>query len=333
MHANGWLELGEKAEVVAVCDVNEVAAKKLAEKTGAKKIFADFRELAALTEIDAVDICTPNKFHTPAAMSALENGKHVLCEKPLAVSTAEVRQLGELADSKGLLLMTAQHMRYLPMSLSMKKFVDGGALGDPYHSRVLAIRRNCLPVSPGFIDSKLSGGGPCMDIGVHCLDACMWLMGFPDPVRATGVSRTNFAKGHDIHGAWGEWDRERFDVEDWACGFIRFKNGATMSLEACWLNHQEERDLMQNRVYGSKGGMEWPTGKYWSSREGVLFDAQLKEQPGQPEAHASEIRDFHRAVTTGDKSPVPWTQTIKVIAILESIYKSQQTGCEVQVEY
>ncbi|MBN2711249.1 MAG: Gfo/Idh/MocA family oxidoreductase, partial [Planctomycetes bacterium] len=197
-HAKGWEELGETAEVVAVCDVREEAAQSLANKTGAKKALTDFNELVSLDEIDAVDICTPNKFHTPAAIAALNAGKHVLCEKPLAVSTDEVKQLGELADKKGLLLMTAQHMRYMPMSLSLKRFVDDGAIGNPYHSRVHAIRRNLLPISPGFIDSSLSGGGPCMDIGVHCLDACMWLMGFPKPVKVTGVARTNFAKGHDI---------------------------------------------------------------------------------------------------------------------------------------
>ncbi|MCC6416376.1 MAG: Gfo/Idh/MocA family oxidoreductase, partial [Opitutaceae bacterium] len=236
VHIPGWLNLPE-VEIVGVADVSETTAKKAAAVAGATRVFTDFRELVKL-DLDAVDICTPNKVHTPAVLAALEAGKHVICEKPLAVTTAEVRQMGAMADARKLKLMTAQQQRFTATGIAAKAWVDGGNLGAAYHARVRAMRRALLPPAPGFIDAQLSGGGPCMDIGVHALDLCMWLMGFPKPVRVSGSARTVFAKGHTMPNFWGEWDRERYSVEDFATGFVHFDNGATMMLEAAWMCHQ-----------------------------------------------------------------------------------------------
>ncbi|MGQ9663169.1 MAG: Gfo/Idh/MocA family protein [Kiritimatiellia bacterium] len=332
-HATGWLSRKEEIEITAVCDIEAKRAQEMAEKTGAKEVFTDYRRLVRLKELDAVDVCTPNKLHTPVVLAALNAGKHVICEKPLAVTAAEVRRMGELADRKKLLLMTAQHMRYGAPARAAKQFVEGGALGTPIHARVYALRRNLLPAWGGFIDHKLSGGGPCMDIGVHALDLCMWLIGFPTPVRVTGRSRVVFAKDNDIPGAWGEWDRKRFTVEDHAVGFVHFDNGMTMVLEASWLNHQEENETMRDVIFGTKGSLEWPTAKYWSVRNRVLFDAQLKEPRGLPPPHTAELLDFFDCVTNHKPSPVPWQETIKVIAILESIYKSEKLQRELRVRY
>ncbi|MBA4387692.1 MAG: oxidoreductase [Verrucomicrobia bacterium] len=332
-HATGWLTRKDEIEVVATCDVDIKRARELAQKTGAREVLTDYRKLVALKDLDAVDICTPNMLHTPGVLAALNAGKHVVCEKPLAVTTAEVRKMGMLADRKRLKLMTAQSTRWSQKSKAVKKFIAGGAIGTPIHARVYALRRNLLPSwGVGFIDRKLSGGGPCMDIGVHALDLCMWLTDFPKPVRVTGRSRVNFAMAHDIPGAWGEWDRKRFTVEDHAVGFVHFDNGMTMVLEASWLNHQEANETMQNNILGSKGGVEWPTLKYWSARNHVLYDAQIKEQAGGLPAHTLELLDFCDCVVNNKPSPVPWQETIKVIAILEAIYSSESQRKEIRVK-
>ncbi len=327
VHMAGWKDIPD-AEVVAVADVDEARAQAFAAEFGIPHAFSSFKKLLQLG-LDAVDICTPNRVHTPAVVAALESGKHVLCEKPLAVSTAEVRKMGAAAARKKRLLMTAQHQRFSDMAVSLKHFVDAGNLGQVYHARVHALRRNFLPTSPGFIDSSLSGGGPCMDIGVHALDLAMWLMGFPEPVRVTGTARINFAKGNTIPGGWGEWDRKRFDVEDFASGFVHFDNGATMVLEASWLQHQRENEDMSCRLYGAAGSVAWPSGEYATATNRALHDGVLKAAPGQKKPHTAEIHAFHNAIVNGKPSPVPWTESIKVIAILEGIYKSQKTGREV----
>ncbi len=156
-HLNpGWLAVPD-AEIVAVCDNYEPTAAKLATDFNVPHVFTDFNELLKIQEIDAIDICTPNKIHTPAVIASLQAGKHVLCEKPLAVSTEEVIAIYHAAKKSKKILMTAQHMRYTPEAVAIKAWAETGALGEVYHSRVNATRRNLLPTNPGFIDPKLSG--------------------------------------------------------------------------------------------------------------------------------------------------------------------------------
>jgi len=105
-HINGWKQV-RGAEVIAVCDINREAAESMAREHGIPHVFTDFRALVKLKELAAVDICTPNRVHTPAVLAALAQRKHVLCEKPLAVSVREVRQMQAAAARARRLLMTA----------------------------------------------------------------------------------------------------------------------------------------------------------------------------------------------------------------------------------
>jgi predicted dehydrogenase len=327
MHIPGWKALPE-VEIVAVADVSESSARQAAEQAGGAKVFTDYRELLRL-DLDAVDICTPNRVHTPAVLAALGSGRHVLCEKPLAVSTREIRKMGELADRRKLVLMTAQHQRFTGSGSALKGWADAGNLGEVYHARVRAMRRAWLPVRAGFIDRELSGGGPCMDIGVHALDLCLWLMGFPKPVRVSGVSRVNFAQGNAIPGMWGEWDRKRFSVEDFAAGFVHFDNGATMTLEASWLGHQAENEDMSCQLFGTKAGVKWPSAEFATVSGGAFVQGTVTHPRPPERAHHAEIAAFHRAVLAGGPSPVPWTESIRVIAILEAVYASQSKRREI----
>ncbi|MEI6084786.1 MAG: Gfo/Idh/MocA family oxidoreductase [Verrucomicrobiota bacterium] len=330
VHVPGWKSIPE-VEVVAVCDIDEARAQAFAKDCGVTHAFKDYRDLLKVG-LDAVDVCTPNRIHTPAVLAALKVGAHVICEKPLAVTTKEVRQMGQLADQKKLKLMTAQHQRFTNSGRAIKAWVDAGGLGDVYHARVRAMRRTLLPVAPGFIDDKLSGGGPCMDIGVHALDLCMWLMGCPKPVRVSGTAKVNFAKGNKIPGAWGEWDRKRFSVEDFAAGFVHFDNGATMTVESAWLGHQSENEDMSCQVFGLDGGVKWPSAEFATVTNRSLAQGTLTIARGSDKPHTEEIRAFYDCVVNKKPSPVPWTETIRVIAILEAIYASQQKNREVVVK-
>jgi predicted dehydrogenase len=325
----GWLAVPD-AEIVAACDISEASVKQLAADFKIPKVFTDFHEMLKMKEIDAVDICTPNKVHTPAVIASLEAGKHVLCEKPLAVSTREILDMREALRKTDRILMTAQHFRFQENSVAIKAWIDTGALGEVYHARVNATRRNWLPTSPGFIDPNLSGGGPCMDIGVHALDTALWLMNFPKPVRVSGRAHTNFAKGFDIPGGWGEWDRTLFGVEDFASGFVHFSNGSTMALEASWLQHQEKEEINAT-LQGKKAGIRWPSGHFHTVANRTLIDGVVLPHSGRKPAHTEEILAFANAIRTGKPSPVPIEQTIYVIAILEAIMQSSQLNQEVTI--
>ncbi len=325
----GWLAVPD-VEIVAACDVNEKAARALATDFNIPHVFTDFRDLLKLDEIDAVDICTPNKVHTPSVIAALDAGKHVLCEKPLAVSTEEILAMRDALRRTDRILMTAQHQRFTDISVAIKAWADTGALGEVYHSRVNATRRNWLPTSPGFIDPKLSGGGPCMDIGVHALDTALWFMNFPRPVRVSGRAHTNFAKGFDIPGGWGEWDRTLFGVEDFASGYIHFANGSTMALEASWLQHQEKEDFSAT-LLGKKSSIQWPSGHFHSVSNRTLIDGKVLPHAMRQPGHTEEIIAFADAIRNNKPSPVPIEQTIYVIAILEAIMQSSLLNQEVLI--
>jgi predicted dehydrogenase len=325
----GWLAVPD-TQVLAVCDINEAVARKLADDFNIPHVFTDYRDLLKLDELDAIDVCTPNKFHTEPVISALKAGKHVLCEKPLAVTIEEVLAMGEAQRASGKTLMTAQHHRFSEASVAIKAWIETGALGEVYHSRVNATRRNGLPPNPGFIDPALSGGGPCMDIGVHALDTAMWLMNFPKPVRVTGRAHTNFAKGFDMPAGWGEWDRELFGVEDFAAGFIHFSNGSTMALEASWLQHQEREELNAT-LQGKKASVRWPSGNFHTVANRTLIDGMILPHVGRKPAHTEEILAFARAIRAGKPSPVPIEETIYIVAILEAIMKSSQLNQEIVV--
>ncbi|MBA3684442.1 MAG: Gfo/Idh/MocA family oxidoreductase [Planctomycetes bacterium] len=329
-HMPGWKHVPD-CEIVAVCDSHLPTAEAFAKDFGvpADRVFTDHRKLVAVDGLDAVDIGTPNQFHTPAVLAALEKGLHVICEKPLAVTTDEVRRMQAAAKKSGTVLMTAQNMRWGGSAQALRKFADSGALGEVYHARIHAMRRNWLPGKATFIDHAVSGGGPCMDIGVHALDLGLWLMGFPDPVRVSGTTMVNFAKGHDIPGGWGEWDRKLFSVEDFASGFIHFANGATMVLEASWLQHQQESEDFSARLFGKKASVHWPSGDYASVINGALVDGKIRDDAGLKPSHQEEIIAFADAIRKGKASPVPVEQTLKVIAILEAIVQSGKTGKEI----
>jgi predicted dehydrogenase len=237
--------------------------------------------------------------------------------------------MGKLADEKKLVLMTAQHQRFTGSAQAIKNWAAAGHLGDVYHARVRATRRTWLPPGAGFINRELSGGGASMDIGVHALDLCLWLMDFPKPVRVTGTSKVNFAKGDKIPGAWGEWDRSAFSVEDFAAGFVHFDNGATMTLESAWLGHQPENEDVSCQLFGMNGGVKWPSGEFASVANRALLHGTIQHPQSVNRPHWEEIRAFRDAVVHQQPSPVPWTESIKVIGVLEAIYQSQLEGREI----
>jgi predicted dehydrogenase len=157
------------------------------------------------------------------SIAALEAGKHVICEKPLAPTPAEVQKMIAARDKSGKLLMTAQHFRFQGNAQAMKAEIDGGALGDVYHARSWMLRRTWAPTGRGFIMKQNSGGGPCIDIGVHILDLTLWMMGHPKAVAVTGVTQDKLAKLPGAFSTWGGAIPKEFDVEEFAAAFVRFE--------------------------------------------------------------------------------------------------------------
>ncbi|MEE2657101.1 MAG: Gfo/Idh/MocA family oxidoreductase [Candidatus Latescibacterota bacterium] len=333
-HMPGWGASGD-AEVIAGSDLNEQILQSWGGEHSVDRLYANPADLIADPDIDIVDVCTPNMYHAPLSIAALEAGKHVICEKPLAPTPESIRAMIEARDRSGKMLMTAQHFRFQGTSKAVKAELDTGVLGDIYHARSWMLRRGGAPVGPGFILKQHSGGGPCIDIGVHILDLTLWFMGNPEPVAVSGVARAEIAKQE---GAFTGWGRHRipdeYDVEDFAAAFVRFDNGAVLILEVSWLlHHDTQGEDMQMWLYGTRGGMHWPKCEFVESNFGTrqFYNRSIKLMYDGLEPHAQECVEFARAIVEGAPSPVPAEQSLQVLSILDGIYRSQEAGGEVSL--
>ncbi|MCD6289182.1 MAG: Gfo/Idh/MocA family oxidoreductase, partial [Anaerolineae bacterium] len=258
-HMPGWAA-SEYAEVVAGCDIDEHVLQEWGRANGITRLTTHAEDLFRDPGIDIVDICTPNMYHAELTIAALDAGKHVICEKPLAPTPSEIQRMIAARDRSGKLLMTAQHFRFMGTSRALKAEIDAGALGDVYHARSWMLRRAALPARLSFVLKRHSGGGPCIDIGVHILDLTLWLMGNPKPVAVTGVARNELARHPGAFSSWGLRPvPSEMDVEDFAAAFVRFENGATLILEVSWMLHHNTMTAdRQIWLYGTEGGAHWP---------------------------------------------------------------------------
>jgi predicted dehydrogenase len=334
-HLPGW-QASEHAEVVAAADINSALLQSWGQTNGISKLVSDPAELFSDPDIDIIDICTPNMYHAALAIAALNAGKHVICEKPLAPTPQEIRQMIKARDRAGKMLMTAQHFRFAGMSQAMKKEIDTGRLGDIYHARSWMLRRAGLIPTPTFVRKEHSGGGPCIDIGVHILDLTLWFMGNPRPVAVSGVARADLAHRQGAFSSWrGMLIPADFNVEEFAAAFIRFDNGATLVLEVSWLlHHHAPSEDMQMWLYGTEGGCHWPKGEFLHTNYETKqhYNTTLQITKDMMEPHALECVEFAKAVAEGAPSPVPAEQSLQVLTILDGIYRSQAAGREVALE-
>jgi predicted dehydrogenase len=334
-HFPGW-QNSPHTELVALSDVMPETLARVAKAQNVSRTYEKAEDLIADPDIDIIDVCTPSAYHAPLSIAALNAGKHVICEKPLAPTPDEVKQMIDARDKSGKLLMTAQHFRFQGSSQALKAEIDGGALGDIYHARSWMLRRIWLPTGRGFIMKQNSGGGPCIDIGVHILDLTLWMMGHPKAVAVTGVTQDKLAKLPGAFSAWGGAVPKEMDVEEFAAAFVRFENGASLILEVSWLlHHKTSGEDMQMWLYGTKGGSHWPNNEIISSRNETqqTLDSKLNRADDLGEPHARECMEFAEAIVAGKPSPVPPEESLHVAAILGGLYESAKTGGEVKLDY
>lgn len=330
-HLQGWKNLKD-VEIVGAVDSSETARKSAKDEFGIPNVFEDYRAILEMDEIDIIDVCTPNKLHFPVTVDALNAGKHVICEKPLAVSIKEVEGMISASKKSGKKLMAAQHQRFRKESVAVKKMIDEGVFGEIYHAVAYAMRRRGVPARDTFIKKSLSGGGPMFDIGVHILDLTYWFMGCPKVHSVKGNAIIKLAKRKDIRNAyaWGEWNRESYDVEDFATGFIRFTDGRTIFLSTSFLANMDKMEDFSTTLFGTEAGMRWPDGKLYTEKTGVLQNVDMNFDVLQNiSAHHEEIRVFMECVREDKEVPVRPEESLEVIKMLEGIYKSADSGKEV----
>ncbi len=249
VHISGY-KSHPSVDVAAICDLDKARLEACAREFSIPKTYSAPDEMFRDADLDAVSIATPNKFHTPLTLSALNAGLHVLCEKPMAMNTAEAIKMNQAAKKARKKLMINFSFRFSPMSFALKRQVESGVVGDIYYGRTLWHRRRGLPGFGGWFGIReLAGGGPLIDLGVHRLDLALWLMGYPEPKSAFGSTYNMIAK------KMAKEQNKKFSVEDLACGIVKFKNNATLILEASWALNIHDAEYMETLLCGTKGGL------------------------------------------------------------------------------
>ncbi|HZO88034.1 MAG TPA: Gfo/Idh/MocA family oxidoreductase [Chthonomonadaceae bacterium] len=327
----------DNVELVAFCDIIPERAQKAAKEYGKEnaKVYTDYRKLLEDKTIDVVHVCTPNDSHAEITIAALEAGKHVMSEKPMAKTAADARRMVEAAKRTGKKLTVGYNNRFRPDSQYLHQVCRRGDLGEIYFAKAHAIRRRAVPTWGVFLDEEKQGGGPLIDIGTHALDLTLWMMNNYEPRMVVGTAYHKLSQRKNAANAWGPWDPKKFTVEDSAFGFIVMKNGATIVLESSWaLNTLQVGEAMCT-LCGTEGGADMLNGlringenlsrlyetKIDLSAGGVAFYAGKSESDSDMEA-----RLWIDAIVN-DKQPVTLPEQACVVSeILEAIYTSARTG-------
>lgn len=339
-HMEGYAN-DPRAELTAIAGLDTERCQQLAQRFNVKSTYRDYQDLLADPDIDVVSIAVPNNLHMPVAVAAMEAGKDVLVEKPLARNAEEGRIMVETAKRTGRVLAIALNRRYRQDVQLVHQAVKNGDFGRIYFARAFWVRRSGIPgLGSWFTNKNLAGGGPLIDLGVHVLDMALYMMGNP---KVTAVSAQTFAElGPQGLGQWtgGRFSSAKdlvYEVEDMAVAFIRLDNGGVIQLETSWASYIGEKDMFGVEIMGSNGGAEIKVRDY------ALVDTLrvFGEFEGQPtvsypslnplSGHGEVIKDFLTSVIDDVPKAPTGEEGLALTELVDAIYRAASEGREVTV--
>lgn len=338
-HMPAYKGLPDEAEMVAFCDIIPERAEKANKDyaDGKGKVFTDYHELLK-EPIDAVCVCTPNISHSEITVAALDAGKHVICEKPMAINYEQAKAMLDAKERSGKVLTIGYQNRYRPEVSYLKQEAEKGTFGEIYFARAKALRRRAVPTWGVFLDEEKQGGGPLIDIGTHSLDMTLYIMNNYKPKYAVGTVYHKLNKQTQTANAWGDWDPDKFTVEDSAFGFVVMENGATISIDSSWALNCADIGEAQTMICGTKAGADMPNDQKLringinNGRQYITvpnFDCggvDFFEGSAGNDPHAIEAMTFLNAIRGKGELVVLPEQAIVVTRILDAIYESARTG-------
>ena len=337
-HVNAYQKAGG-FEIVAVCDKFRAVAQRAADQWGVPKsrVFTSYNKMLELDEIEAVSVCTYNQAHRRPAVAALEAGKHVFCEKPMAAKLADATAMVRAAKAAGTVFQIGIHSTFSPDVQFSRKLVDAGILGDIYYSETAACRRRGIP-GHTFIYKKTAGAGAIVDIGVYNMHNALYVMGYPKPVRVSATLADHLARQDP------KWDE--MDVEEFGSAWVRFENGGVMVFKISWAVHADS--LGPTYFLGKKAGVQFggPTVfadsvsddlKALAKSEGLTLDPNPPEGMTTIRVSGHEPVDvweqqmiaFREAVRSGGQSVIPAEGVLLTNVIMDGIFRSHEAGKEV----
>jgi predicted dehydrogenase len=325
-------------ELTAVADVSEARANQVAAEYGVAKAYSDSGRLIADPNVAAVVVSVPNAFHAELAIAALEAGKHVLLEKPMAMNAEEARNVMKAQQASGKTLMIGHQMRWNAEIAEAKRRIEEGKLGRIYYMKAGWLRRMGIPGwGTAYTSQAMMGGGSAVDIGVHMLDLALYLSAPRKPIGVYGAAFGEIGKQRKGIGTWGvpNWNGA-FDVDDLATAMIRLDDGAMVHLEVSWAAYTDGEDNGPYlHVMGDQGGLIIrDSGSLFLTEEnGESVDYPFSA--AQEEEGAERLKlagHFLSCIRTGD---IPITDGLSGFvnqAVLDALYRSSRTGAEAKVD-
>ncbi|UOR11586.1 Gfo/Idh/MocA family protein [Halobacillus amylolyticus] len=327
-HIPAFAEMTETVELTAIQDINIDRAESVATMFDIPHVFEKYEQLFEV--VDAVTICTPNKFHAEIAVAALNAGIHVLCEKPMAMTTKECEAMIEAAEKNNRLLSIAYHYRYTPEAKLAKEAIFNGEIGDPLVTRVQAMRRRKVPGWGVFTNKDLQGGGSLIDFGCHLLDLALWLLDDPKPVEVIGKTYDRLSKTPGQVNDWGVFDHETFNVDDHVTGYITFENGLSMQFECSWAaNIREDHTTLS--ISGVDGGMDVYPFALYQTKYGTVWNTEAKLPEDNLSPGFLQAKNFVDSCLGESELIVKPEQALRVTQLMEAIYKSSATSSSIKL--
>lgn len=305
-----------EVRLVALIDADREKARTIAQRFEVPFVGGTVTDLEDVEGVDAVVVCTPNDTHEETVVAALEMGKHVLCERPIATRSEAAARMIAAADRADRQLMVAMNQRFRYDVRAIKQFVASGELGEVFFVRSAWLnRRHRRPKRGWRRDRGRAGGGALMDLGVQAIDLTLWLLDFPRVERVTAR----------FHGAQ--------DVEDSAVALMALEGGATASIEATW-ELREERDRHSLYVLGTAGSAGLSPFRVLKEMETGLTEVTppLDASLGNPytASYRQEWAEFLRLVR-GEKPREVEADQVEVMRVVEACYRSGERDGEVRL--
>ncbi|MCF2446157.1 Gfo/Idh/MocA family oxidoreductase [Dyadobacter sp. CY345] len=319
-HIPALKKLADQVQIIAVCgrDINKSQA--LAEKHDIPQAFDNTEELYKNGDLDLIINCTPNNLHYEYTVQALKNGCHVFCEKPPAMTAAEAREMADLAKEKGKILAYNFQRRQTSEYSLLKKYFEQGQLGEVYHIKANYLRRRGIPGWGNFTNKTIQGGGALIDLGVHILDLALGLMDYEKPEKIV-ANIHDFIGRTGGRGLKGQWNPEKFDVEDACFAYLTFSGNKSISLSCSFALNQKEEEIINLEVFGSKAGITLEPFSIHTEVAGELADISFPHLE-EADTQLKNTEAFINAVF-GKESNIATAEEGAILQeIIENIYLS-----------
>lgn len=337
LHLEAYKKMAD-VEIVAICDIDEAERKRVAELHGIRDTYVDYHDLLDRDDIEAVDVCLHNNLHAPVSIAAMEAGKNVYCEKPMAGAYIDAQAMMEASRRLGRKLSIQLFTLFLKETKAAKRLIDEGHLGRLYHGRSYGYRRRGRPFVDGygtekFVQKEICGQGALYDMGVYHIAQVLYLLGLPKVKRISG----KLYQETDMDPARRAFSG--YNVEELGTGYVKCEDGVTVDIIESWAVHR--KPFEGSSVLGAKGGVCLDPFSYHTTVADIPMDATFELDGADWRAHqlfdhedAYDSAQRHWVAALQERVPLLPTAELALLTMLisQGIQLSDSLDREVTAE-